>query len=397
MQLTLKRPLSSNAKLNFASFYFLVFFGFGALFPLLSVYLNDSIGLSGTQIGIIMSISPVVTILAQPLWGITSDYTQKPKLVLMLTILCTALIGIGFSFVSSYVWLIAVAALLAVTQSAAVPISDSLALSYVQKTNGNYGSIRLWGALGFAVAVLVVGRLAETFSLSVIFYVFALMLIASSIFAWNLPGESNSLQVNIRSGISRLIKMPRFLLFLVTTFLIFGPILANNFYFGIFIRDIGGTLTGVGLAFMLGAGSEAPFMKFAGNWIKKFGMLQILIFAGSVSGLRWLVYFFEPSLYLVFATIIAQGFSVGLFIPAALQYVRDISPSSVRVTAVSLYSAVGNGLGSWFSTFVGGMILDAYDINHVYLFYSLLTFSGLLLLIVIMLIDRKKRFNVVIN
>ncbi|MDF0726481.1 MFS transporter [Cytobacillus sp. S13-E01] len=107
--------------------------------------------------------------------------------------------------------------------------------------------------------------------------------------------------------------------------------------------------------------------------------------------------FFEPSLYLVFATIIAQGFSVGLFIPAALQYVRDISPSSVRVTAVSLYSAVGNGLGSWFSTFVGGMILDAYDINHVYLFYSLLTFSGLLLLIVIMLIDRKKRFNVVIN
>lgn len=389
MDVTITKQKSQNAKLSFTFFYFLVFFGFGSLFPLLSVYLNDSVGLTGTQIGTIMSISPVVTILTQPLWGLISDYTQKPRLVLTVTIIVTALIGVGYSFVESYLWFILFAAFLAITQSAVVPISDSLALSYVQKTKGNYGSIRLWGALGFAVAVLIVGRLSEAFSLTVIFYGFTFMLLVSSIFAWNLPAEGSSMQINIKTGVQRLIKMPRFLLFLLTTFLIFGPILSNNFYFGIYIRDIGGTLTGVGIAFMLGAGSEAPFMKFAGKWIQKIGMLQVVVFAGLISGLRWILYFYDPPLYVVFATIIAQGFSVGLYIPAALQYVRDISPGEVRVTAVSLYSAVGNGLGSWFCTFIGGFILDAFSINHLYLFYSVLTTIGLILVLIIISMDKK--------
>ncbi|MBE4908327.1 MFS transporter [Bacillus luteolus] len=389
MELTTHKQKTRSAKLTFTLFYFFIFFGLGSLFPLLAVYLNDTVGLTGAQIGTIMSISPVVTILTQPVWGLISDYTQKPKLVLTITLICTALIGVGYSFVESYFWFIIFAALLAVTQSAVVPISDSMALSYVQKTKGNYGSIRLWGALGFAVAVLIVGNLSETFSLSIIFYVFVIMLFVSSVFAWSLPDEGNSMQINIKTGVSRLVKMPRFLLFLLTTFLIFGPILSNNFYFGLYIRELGGTLTGVGIAFMLGAGSEAPFMKFAGKWIQKIGMLQVLILAGLISGLRWILYFFDPPLYLVFATIVAQGFSVGLYIPAALQYVRDISPGEVRVTAVSLYSAVGNGLGTWFCTFVGGFILEAFSINHLYLFYGLLTSIGLMLVLVIVYLEKK--------
>ncbi len=389
MELTTHKHKTQSAKLTFTLFYFFIFFGLGSLFPLLAVYLNDTVGLTGAQIGTIMSISPVVTILTQPVWGLISDYTQKPKLVLTITLICTALIGVGYSFVESYFWFIIFAALLAVTQSAVVPISDSMALSYVQKTKGNYGSIRLWGALGFAVAVLIVGNLSETFSLSIIFYVFVIMLFLSSVFAWKLPDEGNSMQINIKTGVSRLVKMPRFLLFLLTTFLIFGPILSNNFYFGLYIRELGGTLTGVGIAFMLGAGSEAPFMKFAGKWIQKIGMLQVLILSGLISGLRWILYFFDPPLYLVFATIVAQGFSVGLYIPAALQYVRDISPAEVRVTAVSLYSAVGNGLGTWFCTFVGGFILEAFSINHLYLFYGLLTGIGLMLVLVIVYLEKK--------
>ncbi|QOR65887.1 MFS transporter [Cytobacillus suaedae] len=389
MELSTHKQKNQSAKLTFTLFYFFIFFGLGSLFPLLAVYLNDTVGLTGAQIGTIMSISPVVTILTQPVWGLISDYTQKPKLVLTITIICTAIIGVGYSFVESYIWFILFAALLAVTQSAVVPISDSMALSYVQKTKGNYGSIRLWGALGFAVAVLIVGNLSETFSLSIIFYVFILMLLVSSVFAWKLPDESNPMQINIKTGVSRLVKMPRFLLFLLTTFLIFGPILSNNFYFGLYIRELGGTLTGVGIAFMLGAGSEAPFMKFAGQWIQKIGMLQVVILAGLISGLRWILYFFDPPLYLVFATIVAQGFSVGLYIPAALQYVRDISPGEVRVTAVSLYSAVGNGLGTWFCTFVGGFILEAFSINHLYLFYGLLTIIGLMLVLIIVYLEKK--------
>jgi MFS transporter, PPP family, 3-phenylpropionic acid transporter len=375
MQLALKKE-KSYTKAVFVLFYFLVFFGIGGLFPLLSVYLSDVVGLSGAKVGTIMSVSPVVMIFIQPLWGMIADYTQRPRLVLTLTLLGTGMVGYFFSFIEQYATFLMIAALLAFFQSSIIPISDSIVLNYVQKAGGNYGSIRLWGAIGFAVSVLVVGRLAETFGLKIIFYVFAIVLFLAALFAWQLPKESQTMKVNLREGISQLVRMPKFMLFLLATFLIFGPIYANNFYFGLYITDLGGTLTGVGLAFLFAAGSEAPFMKFASSWIQKLGILHILLLSSFISFVRWTFYSFEPSLVFVYATTILQGFSIGLFIPAALQYVRDLAPTNVRATAVSLYAAMGNGLGSWFCTFLGGLILEKYAVSTVYGFFSILTFLG---------------------
>ncbi|MFC3883279.1 MFS transporter [Bacillus songklensis] len=375
MQLALNKE-KGYTKAVFVLFYFLVFFGIGGLFPLLSVYLSDVVGLSGAEVGTIMSISPVVMIFIQPLWGMIADYTQKPRLVLTLTLMGTGMVGYFFSFIEQYAAFLVIAALLAFFQSSIIPISDSIALNYVQKANGNYGAIRLWGAIGFAVSVLVVGRLAETFGLKIIFYVFAVVLFLAALFAWQLPKESQTLKVNLREDVSRLVKMPKFMLFLLATFLIFGPIYANNFYFSLYITGLGGTLTGVGLAFLFAAGSEAPFMKFASSWIQKLGILHILLLSSFIALVRWTLYFFEPSLTIVYATTILQGFSTGLFIPAALQYVRDLAPTNVRATAVSLYAAMGNGLGSWFCTFLGGLMLEKYTVSTVYGFFSVLTLVG---------------------
>ncbi|MDX8367472.1 MFS transporter [Cytobacillus sp. IB215665] len=389
MELLMKRNI--NVQWYFVLFYFFVFFGIGSLYPLLGVYLKDDIGLTGTQIGVIMSISPVVMIVIQPMWGMLSDYTQKPRQLLTLAIVLTGVVGIVYSYASSYIMFIIIAALLAVMQSAIVPISDSMTLTYTERYRKNYGSIRLWGAIGFAFSVFIVGKLADIYGLGVIFFAFAIILFISALFAIKLPNESQSMKVNLRAGLSQLIRLRRFVLFLLTTFLIFGPIHANNTYFGILITEMGGSTGQVGMAFLLAAGSEAPFMLFAGRWIKRIGILQVLLFASFVSGARWLFYFFEPSLAVIYATTIAQGISVGFFIPAALQYVRDIAPSKVRATAISLYSAAGIGLGSWFCNFFGGVILERFSINNVYLFFSLLTVVGLITLLFVIIIDNKRR------
>lgn len=390
MQLALHKE-KSYMNTVFICFYFLIFFAIGSLFPLLSVYLTDVIGLSGAKVGMIMSVSPVVMIFIQPLWGMIADYTQKPSLVLTLTLIGTGIVGYFFSFAQHYGTLVLIAALLAFFQSSIIPISDSITLNYVQKANGNYGAIRLWGAVGFAVSVLVVGRLAEHFGLQVIFYVFTVVLFLAALFAWQLPRESQTMRVNLREGITSLFKMPKFVLFLMVTFLIFGPIYANNFYFGLYITDLGGTLTGVGLAFLLAAGSEAPFMKIASSWIQKLGILHILLLSSFIAFVRWTLYFFEPSLLFVYGTTILQGFSIGLFIPAALQYVRDLAPMDVRATAVSLYAAVGNGVGSWFCAFLGGWILEKYTVSVVYGFFSILTFLGCVLIFFIKNMENNKR------
>lgn len=367
--------------IHFYLYYFFVFFGFGSLFPLLSVYLKDDVGLTGSQIGIVMSISPVVMIIVQPIWGMISDTTKKPITILTATLIFGSIFSFLYSFIENYYFIILMATLLAIVQSAIVPLSDSVAMSYVQRTKVQYGSIRLWGALGFAISALIIGWLAEIIHLKVIFYSFTIVLCISAFYAQKLPKESKTLNTSIRHGLKRLKKIPHYFIFLACTFLILGPILANNIYFGIFIDELGGSLIGVGLAFLLGAGSEAPFMKVVGQFIEKLGIQKVLFLAALVSTLRWALYVLEPPLWVVYATIITQGFSIGLFIPAALQFIREITPTSVGATAISIYSAIGNGLGNWFCTFFGGMIFEVFQIKGVYLFFAGLTALGLCLLI----------------
>lgn len=369
-------------------FYLFVFFGFGSLFPLLSVYLSEVEKLNGYQIGIILSIGPVIMIFFQPIWGMISDMKNLHNRLLTLTTLVTGIAALGYLFFEGFFLFILVAIILAIFQSAIIPLSDSISLKYSTKAGVNYGNIRLFGSLGFGIAVFIMGKLSE-WNPQVIFYSFFITLLIAAVFSDKMPKEAADTPSRMLSGMKELMGMKRFLIFLAVTFLIFGPNLANNFYFSLFVEDRGGTYTGIGIAFLIAVLSEIPFMRMAGSWISKLGLLQVALIASLVSLIRWIFYFTEPSLSLIYFSAVIQGFSLGLFIPAGLQYIRDITPSQMTATAVTFYSAVGNGLGNWFFTFIGGIIFEEFTIYVVYLFFALLTLIGVLLT-VWLLQDHKK-------
>lgn len=364
-------------------FYLFVFFGIGSLFPLLSVYLSEVENLNGYQIGIILSIGPVIMIFFQPFWGMLADMKNVHNRLLTLTTLITGVAALGYVLFDGFISFLIIATLLAIFQSAIIPLSDSISLKYTSKAGVNYGNVRLFGSLGFGLAVFAMGRLSE-WNPQVIFFAFFLTLLVSAAFSMKMPKEPSGRPIGLFAGMKDLMKMKKFLIFLGVTFMIFGPNLANNFYFSLFVEDRGGTYTGIGIAFLIAVLSEIPFMRVAGSWIRKLGLLQVAFIAAIVSLVRWIFYFTEPSLSLVYASAVIQGFSLGLFIPAGLQYIRDITPLHITATAVTIYSAVGNGLGNWFFTFFGGIIFEEFSIYGVYLFFAALTLMGVLLTVWLM-------------
>ena len=57
------------------SFWFVYFGSLGIFFPYFSLYLRENAGLSGTQVGLVLAISPLVAMIAQPIWGQIADRT----------------------------------------------------------------------------------------------------------------------------------------------------------------------------------------------------------------------------------------------------------------------------------------------------------------------------------
>jgi PPP family 3-phenylpropionic acid transporter len=376
-----RRLLSSSFSLS--AIYFLYYFGYGCLYPFLAIYLQDYRHFNGTQVGMLMSISPIVMIFAQSLWGMLCDYTQKSRQLLSMAMVLTAATGLVTWFVHGYFPLIALFVVLAFFQSAIVPIIDSITIAYSTRSGKEYGGFAAWGAVGFGTSVFMLGKVADYTGLAIIFGAFAVTLVVCQFFTFYMPRENSSLKVDLLNGIHALVRIPRFLLFLAATFLIFGPIIANNFYFSFYVKSAGGTLAGVGISFMLAVGSEVPFMKTAGSFVRKWGIIPIMIAATLVSGIRWVLYFYDMPLSFVYVTSVLQGFSVGLFIPAAIHYVYRLAPNDVKVTAVSLFSTMGSGLGTWFCTFLGGILLERYSIHATYLFFGILTFAGLASLLIL--------------
>ncbi|GBF11244.1 MFS transporter [Tepidibacillus sp. HK-1] len=373
---------------NLSGFYLLFFFGVGALYPSLSVYFKEQ-GLGEGQIGLLMSIGPVVAIIVQPLWGMICDRFRIEKKILFFTLLAAGFVALIFPYNQSYAIFILLNAALSLFQSAVVPISDNISMNFVHNYGGNYGDIRLWGAIGFAVAVWVAGTLSDLLDIQIIFYLYALFLGMAALITFNIPNETGQVSIQLFQGIRDLLKIPKFLIFLLGTFLLFGSINANNTYFGLFFKEIGGSMSGFGLAFLLAAGSEAPLMRVSGFLIRKFGLLPILLFSALVTTGRWLFYSFSPSVSWVLATTFVQGFSVGLYVPTAAQFVREISPKEMQVTAMSLYGSFGLGLGSMAVTMMGGWISEHYGMMNTYLFMAGTAFVGFFVFLSIWIMERK--------
>jgi PPP family 3-phenylpropionic acid transporter len=367
--------LWGNTTNKFKWYYLTLFIAFGAMAPLLSVFYQTK-HLSGYQIGVLMGIGPVLSLIFQPVWGMICDRYDGQKKVLYLTLIASGIIGLLYPFGSSYSYFIFLAFALGIFQCALNPVSDSLTLYHVHTHGGDYGRIRLWGSLGFAGAAWLAGYLSELTSINAIFVTYALALFVSVRIAMTLPKEGAQFSTNIFQGLGRLLRIRKLVLFLIATFLMYGTMNANNVYLGILYQKDGGSVVGVGLAFLLGAGSEAPIMQLSGRWIKSYSIGMLLLVSTLICCFRWILFSFPLPAWAVLAVFFLQGLSIGLFLPVAAIFIRRVAPADMQATAQGLYAAIGSGLGSMTCSFIGGIILDRFGIYSVYRFFALLTLLG---------------------
>lgn len=371
--------------MSLCALYLFIYYGYGALYPLITQY-YQSIQLTGTQIGIISAVTPVVSMVTQPIWGMICDRFQIRKPVLMLALVASGLVGLLFPAVSTFALVFLMYVLLSIFQSALVPISDSMALGYAKQHHLQFGDIRLWGAVGFAVAALLTGLALEQWGTGSIFVSYCAASLIAVWFLRNIPDNTESaprIGGSLLQGVMELMKLPRYVLFLIASFFIYGAINAHNIWFSLYYQHIGGSVAGIGLAFMLFLSSEAPFMKLASFFVRRFGLELTILLAGTVSAMRWLWYSSAPGTTFVIAFFFLQGLSVGFYLATASQFVRDNTPASLQVTALSLFVSIGNGLGSMTCNLVGGWIKDLSSILETYLFFGIATALGLIPLLVI--------------
>ncbi|MCR5481641.1 MAG: MFS transporter [Clostridia bacterium] len=174
----------------------------------------------------------------------------------------------------------------------------------------------------------------------------------------------------------------RYIIFLICAFFTLVGDAVNGTYFSFLYIEGGGSLTGVGLAFLLMAGCEAPFMLLLSKFSGRFRIEKLMLLAMIVSTARFAWYSTGPSFKMLLATFFLQGFVNSILWVEFIKYCSRLLDVRIASLGISIYYAVASNGSSIVSLLVAGFILDGLGITSVFTFAALCNFAGLLLFII---------------
>ncbi len=337
--------------------YGLLFAAIGIFYPYLALYFQAA-GLPGAQIGIILGIPPLVGIVVQPLWGMLSDVYHVHRYALALASIGTAASAWLYNTTTNFHILVLLTLLLAVMRSPLVFLCDALALDYLE-TQGRrqeYGSLRLWGSIGFAFSSFVIGALVIGNAVLRIMPLYALTMIALALLAFTLPTARPTGTSKWWEGITILQQKPMLLKFLVGVLLMGMTLGTVNQYLIVYLTEIHTPGWVSGTTFALAALGEAPLMAAASSLITRWGLRLVFIGGIAVLPLRWLLYIFIREPLLMIPIQFFHSISMLSLLVVGVLYVDQQLTREWRATGQALYQTMLQGIGAGLGTFAAGII-----------------------------------------
>lgn len=342
-----------NTLLFFSSFYFL-YYGTTAFSMIYLPILLKNKSLHPGEIGTLLSIAPIVSLFAQPFWGWLSDSIGGVKKI---ALLCMAglTFGLGILILSdSSLGLYMSLIIFMFFSCSVVPLTDSWNMTLSAQHGYTFGSLRVWGSLGFAVVAPMMGWMALEFGTIGLYGLFSASILLAMAVLLPIADEKrqNPGKVDLLVQL-RALKRPAIWMILLPLFVLGTAGRAVDSFISIYMTQSGLSELFVGLSWTLAALSEIPFFYFVSRWIEKKGPILILAAATAVYAVRWFLLFMFSGSGIFLAVQLLQGGSYALMYVGAMTYLRSQFPENLRTTAqmmtsvwlFSLPGIFGNGLG----------------------------------------------------
>lgn len=361
------------------------------LAPFLPLYFAN-LGYSSSQIGFLMMIGPFVASMIQPFWGYLSDRLQTvKKLIFLLWILAiissVALFNAGGSYALTLCFVLA----LYFFYQPSMPLLDSISVQSAARRGSSYGSVRLFGSLGYTVVSLSGGVLLAVLGgitkLPYLLWAAWIVPFLLLIFLRDEPAEGEGMTLQ---SIKELFTNKSFLWFLFLVFIISVPHRMNDVMLGLYMKDLGASDAMVGWAWALAAALEIPAFAMLGKHLHRIHEYVLIGIVGILYSLRWSMYYVADDPWVLLALQAGAAITFAVFWIVAMHYVARILPPQLGATGFSLLSMVYLGLSGMTGGIVGGRLSDLFDGASMYLFAAIVSFIGGMLFLVTEVISRRR-------
>ena len=337
-----------------SGFYFFYFASLGALAPYWGLYLK-SLGFTAAAIGSMMAIIMATKIISPNIWGWVADHTGKRMAIVRLGGLLSAIAFAGVFVSQDYWWLVGVMMVFSFFWNATLPQFEATTFSHLGEQTHRYSSVRLWGSIGFIVAVWLIGQQLDGSKIS--YLPMILMGLFITIWASSLivPEEAAGHLRITGEPLRVVLKRPEVVGLLVICFLMqlgHGPYYT---FYSIYMQDHGYSLSFIGFLWALGVLAEVLIFMRMHKLVPKFGLKRLLVLSLLVAAGRWIIVaLFPMSMPLMVMAQIFHAASFGLYHAVAIQLIHNYFVGQNQGKGQALYSSVSFGAGGAIGSLYAG-------------------------------------------
>lgn len=369
-------------KQSFTSLKWFNFFLYGTVvlftsfFPL---YLQD-VGMNKLEIGSLMSVGALVSIIANPFWGIWSDRYQNIRRIVLVMLTGTLVLSQLVFQANTYEMIYISILFFYFFQGPLFAQSNTMILSYIDGTSRRFGSFRLWGSLGWAFTAILAGPVIEWAGVSVLSYLFAALLCAAMIALIAMPRLDHSIGIAPLpfKGLSKIIYNPFFLCFILFGILVSIPNTMNNTFVSLYITELGGSKTMIGLAVFLSSILEMGVLLLCDRFLKRriSVLLGSLTLVSALFFLRWWLMADATTPLQVALIQVLHCITFGGFFYVGTQLTMLLVPRPYRSSGQALYTLAWSGISGILGGVLGGWLYQNLGVQTMYQSGALLALFG---------------------
>jgi len=271
-------------------------------------------------------------------------------------------------------------AVLALFWSAALPLVETLTFDHLREDRGRYGKIRVWGSVGFIVAVMGTGALLDWVAPVGVLWVCAFILLGILAFALVLPEAPVHVSTGEETPIRDILRQPRVLALMGACFAMSAAHGGFYVFYSIHLSGHGYAKTAVGLLWSLGVVAEIGVFLLMARITRRYSLRDILLLSFAAAVLRFLLmgWAVESAAAMIFVQLL-HGLTFGAYHAAAIAAVNQWFPGKAQGRGQALYSSLSFGAGGLVGALISGRTWDDWGAGWTFSLGSLFALAGLLL------------------
>lgn len=347
--------------------------------PYWSLYLKQ-LGFNAVEIGELSAMLICTKIISPNLWGWIADRTGKSLRIIQIATFFSCFLFTGFLFCQGYVWFAVITLGFSFFWNATLPQFEAVTLQHLKAEPHRYSQIRLWGSIGFIIAVLGIGRLMDDFSIDYLPVVIIILLGIIWLVSLIIPEATNNAHHANAIGMLQILKKPEVLAFLLVCLLVQLAHSPYYVFYSIYLKHHHYSATQIGLLWSLGVVAEIVLFIYMRWLLKHISLRSMLLFSILLSIVRWLViaWYADNVVLLTMAQLLHAASFGGTHI-AAIHLVYGYFGEQHQGKGQALYTSLSFGLGGMLGSLYAGYYWESVGSEFVYLIAAMFCTVALLI------------------